>query len=215
MLYKIFRCSVQESSYSSCVLIFLLLKEETTLPTCRFIIRIDELNIKLYSYIYIIDLVFPIRSLKHDYLLWYITIAVYINLNSRLWLLYLQNVRPCDGRVRRWDRSISYSHERIKVSTHVVSCVIWSLKRNFLLCFVLQIFKLKFVCDEHRLDGDDQLTEAVEKSVYLEVEIMYLSLTVESTNYWDTSTCHRKLLHKQRDQVKCLPKLKEMQMVFL
>ena len=47
---------------------FLLLKEETTLPTCRFRIKIDELNIKLYSYIYIIDLVFPIRSFKHDYL---------------------------------------------------------------------------------------------------------------------------------------------------
>ena len=49
---------------------------------------------------------------------------------------------------------------------------------------VLQIFKLKFVCDGHRLDGDDddQLTEAVGKSVYLVVEIMYHSLTVESTN---------------------------------
>ena len=59
-------------------------------------------------------------------------------------------------------------------------------------------FKLKFVCDGHRLYGDDQFTEAVEKSVYLEVEIMYHSLTVESTNYWDTSTCHRKLQQKQK-----------------
>ena len=48
---------------------------------------------------------------------------------------------------------------------------------------VLQIFKLKFVCDEHRPYVDDQFTEAVEKSVYLEVEIIYHSLTVESTNY--------------------------------
>ena len=48
---------------------------------------------------------------------------------------------------------------------------------------VLQIFKLNFACDEHRLYDDDQLTEAVDKSVYLVIEIMYHSLTVESTNY--------------------------------
>ena len=63
---------------------------------------------------------------------------------------------------------------------------------------VLQIFKLKIVCDGHRLYGDDQLTEAVEKSVYLEVEMIYHSWTVESTNDWDTSTCHCKLLQKQK-----------------
>ena len=70
---------------------FLLLKEETALPTYRFRIQIDELNIKLYSYNYIIDLVvFTIRSLKHDYLLWYITIAVYINLNWRLTVIFTE-----------------------------------------------------------------------------------------------------------------------------